>query len=69
MDCARQSELRNAMNQALAHMQELTRKQLTCLQAGDDAAMAALDKELKMAFSAKERAFGALHANREEHGC
>lgn len=67
--CPRQDELRRAATAAVAKMASLAKEQLNALQSGDDNKMAALDKELELAFGEKERAFGALHSHRQEHGC
>ncbi len=67
--CPRQNELRHATTAALSKIESLASEQLKALQFGQDSKMAALDKQIELAFGEKERAFGALRAHREEHRC
>ena len=48
---------------------ELTRATAEALRNGNENFAAELDKQVDIEFGKKERAMGALHQHRKEHGC
>lgn len=48
---------------------ELTRSIADALTNGDEDSASELDKQVDLEFGRKERAMGALHEHRREHGC
>jgi hypothetical protein len=67
--CDKQNELRQAATAILQQIDALTQQQLDAMRQGDDVRLMKLDKQLELVFGEKERAFGALHQHRDEHGC
>jgi hypothetical protein len=55
--------------EALHNLNDLTNQQIHCLQEQDFGALYEIDRQVELAFGAKERAFGALKEHSEEHGC
>ena len=70
MVCEKQQELRQRATECLDQIDRLTKEQLAVMREEDGfERLMELDKELEMAFGAKERAFGALFQHRDDHGC
>ena len=65
----RQRELIEDIQRHLMRMSELTRATAEALANGSEGLAAELDKEVEVELGAKERAMGALHQHRKEHGC
>jgi hypothetical protein len=53
----------------LMQISQLTRAVAEALANGNENFAAELDKQVDLEFGKKERAMGALHQHRKEHGC
>lgn len=67
--CLRQQELIAKVQSHLIRISELTRSIAEAVATGSENATAELDKQVDAEFGLKERAMGALHEHRKEHGC
>src|SRR4051794_25223915 len=67
MLCDRRDNLSRTATISLTNVENLIKQQLTGLRSGTDTAE--IGGELDIAFDEKQRAYDALHAHREEHGC
>ena len=67
--CPRQQELIEDVQRHLMRISELTRSIAEALANGNEGFAAELDKEVDLELGRKERAMGALHQHRKEHGC
>ena len=67
--CPRQQELMEDVQRHLIRISELTRSIAEALANGNESFAAELDKEVDLELGRKERAMGALHQHRKEHGC
>jgi hypothetical protein len=67
--CLRQQELIEEVQGSLMRISELTRTIAEALASGNENFAAELDKEVDLELGRKERAMGALHEHRKEHGC
>ena len=67
--CQTRETLQAEASETLQRLIDLTENQIRALAENDHQALLHLDKELEMAFGAKERAFGALREHTKEHGC
>jgi hypothetical protein len=69
MNCPRREELQSRALEALHNLNDLTNQQIHCLQAQNFGRLYEIDRQVELAFGAKERAFGALKEHSDEHGC
>ena len=69
MPCEVSKRLQRKAIACLAKMNDLTYRQMKCLQDGNTARAYQLDRQLDITFGEKERAFGALKEHAEEHQC
>jgi hypothetical protein len=67
--CIRQQELIEKVQVHLIRISELTRAIAEAIGNGNENLAAQLDKQVDSEFGLKERAMGALHEHRAEHGC
>jgi len=67
--CRQQQELINQVQENLMRISELTRVTAEALRTGNENFAPELDKQVDIEFGKKERAMGALHQHRKEHGC
>jgi hypothetical protein len=67
--CTARETLQREASEVLQRLIDITENQLKALAANDYQSLMRLDKELDLAFGAKERSFGALHEHTKEHGC
>ena len=65
--CLRQQELIEDVQRHLIRISELSRATADALAAGSEGLALEIDKEVELGM--KERAMGALHQHRREHGC
>jgi len=67
--CFRQQSLIEEARQHLLRIAELTHSIAEALANGNENTAAELDKQVDLELGRKERAMGALHEHRREHGC
>ena len=67
--CARQQALIEKVQRHLLNISELTRKIAEAIANRNENTAAELDKQVDLELGLKERAMGALHEHRKEHGC
>ena len=67
--CLAQQKLITAVQDHLMQVCKLTRAIAEALTNGNENFAAELDKQVDLEFGKKERAMGALHQHRKEHGC
>jgi hypothetical protein len=67
--CHDQQKLMADVQDHLMQISQLTRAVAEALANGDENFAAELDKQVDLEFGKKERAMGALHQHRKEHGC
>ena len=67
--CARQQELIAETQVYLMRLSELARKEADAIESRDENEILAIDKDIETTLGNKERALGALHQHRAEHGC
>jgi hypothetical protein len=67
--CPRQKELIEKVQRHLLNISELTRSISEAIAHRNENTAAELDKQVDLEFGLKERAMGALHEHRREHGC
>jgi hypothetical protein len=67
--CLQQQGLIAAVQDHLIRISELTRAVAEALKIGNENFAAELDKQVDVELGKKERAMGALHQHRKEHGC
>ena len=67
--CAEEERLIAVVQGHLREISRLTRATSQALTNGNENFAAALDMQLELEFGKKERAMGALHQHRKEHGC
>jgi hypothetical protein len=67
--CSDYKRLESQVNDVLALLVELTRRQLLAFQADDRTLFVQLDKELENTMGRKERTIGALREHARSHGC
>jgi hypothetical protein len=67
--CVRQQDLIAKAQAHLVRISELTRSIAEALANGNEDMAADLDKQVDLELGLKERAMGALHEHRREHGC
>ena len=67
--CYRQQTLIDEAQRHLIRISELTRAIADALANGNENVAAELDKQVDLELGLKERAMGALHEHRREHGC
>jgi hypothetical protein len=67
--CPRQQELIEDVQNHLIRISELARATSEALAHGNTGLASELDKEVEVELGVKERAMGALHQHRKEHGC
>jgi hypothetical protein len=67
--CHVRQELMAAVQEQLVEISRLTQEAAAALAVGHENTAAKFDELLETAVGEKERAMGALHQHREEHGC
>jgi hypothetical protein len=67
--CPRQQALIKKAQRHLLNISELTRKIAEAIANRNENTAAELDKQVDLELGLKERAMGALHEHRKEHGC
>ena len=67
--CVQQQKLMSDVQDHLIQISELTRAIAEALANGNENFAAELDKQVDAELGKKERAMGALHQHRAEHGC
>jgi hypothetical protein len=67
--CRLQQELMEDVQRHLIRISELTRAVAEALKNKNENVAAQIDKEVDLELGRKERAMGALHQHRKEHGC
>jgi hypothetical protein len=67
--CLGQQELIEEVQRHLIRISELSRATAEALAAGSEGLALEIDKEVELELGMKERAMGALHQHRKEHGC
>jgi hypothetical protein len=67
--CLRQQEIIEEVQRHLIRISELTRAVAEALTNHAENLAAELDKQVDLELGLKERAMGALHEHRREHGC
>jgi hypothetical protein len=67
--CRQQQELIAAVQEHLIKISQLTRSVAELLANKNENAAAELDSQVDVELGKKERAMGALHQHRKEHGC
>jgi hypothetical protein len=65
----RQPDIITEVRSHLMRISELTRSIPDALTNGDEDSASELDKQVDLEFGRKERAMGAFHEHRREHGC
>jgi hypothetical protein len=67
--CPSQQKLMAEVQDHLMQISQLTRAVAEALANGNENFAAELDKQVDLELGKKERAMGALHQHRKEHGC
>jgi hypothetical protein len=67
--CLRQKELIENVQGHLQNISRLTHGIVEAIGTGSENLAAELDKQVDLEWGMKERAMGALHEHRREHGC
>jgi hypothetical protein len=67
--CPQQQKLMSEAQDHLMKISELTRSIAEALANGNEHFAAEMDKQVDLELGMKERAMGALHQHRKEHGC
>ena len=67
--CKRQQELMEKVQRHLLNISELARRIAEAIANRNENTAAELDKQVDLELGLKERAMGALHEHRKEHGC
>jgi hypothetical protein len=67
--CPLQQELIEKVQRHLLNISELTRAIAEAIVNRNENTAAELDKQVDLELGLKERAMGALHEHRKEHGC
>jgi hypothetical protein len=67
--CVQQQTLISEVQDHLIQISELTRAIADALANGNENTAAEMDKQVDVELGKKERAMGALHQHRKEHGC
>ena len=67
--CLQQQKLMAEVQDHLIKISQLTRAVAEALANGNEDLAAELDKQVDLELGMKERAMGALHQHRKEHGC
>ena len=67
--CAQQQKLIAEVQDHLIQISQLTRAIAEALANGNENVAAEMDKQVDLELGKKERAMGALHQHRKEHGC
>jgi len=67
--CPSQQELLAKARGHLMRISELARSVAEALAIGDEDRAAELDKQIDLELGMKERAMGAIHQHRKDHGC
>jgi hypothetical protein len=67
--CLKQQKLMSEVQEHLIRISQLTREIAEALSKGSESYAAELDREVDMELGKKERAMGALHQHRKDHGC
>ena len=69
MTCLRQEELVAETQRHLIRLAELAKQEAEAIATRNETLILALDQDIENTLGLKERAFGALHEHRKEHGC
>jgi hypothetical protein len=67
--CPRQQELVQETQAHLIRLSELARLEADAIANRNENLILALDQDIENTLGLKERALGALHGHRKEHGC
>jgi hypothetical protein len=67
--CVRQSELVKETQHHLIRLSELAKIESEAIASRDENLILAIDRDIENTLGLKERALGALHEHRKEHGC
>jgi hypothetical protein len=69
MECKTRRNLAQSGQDALSDLGSLIHEEREAIEAEGPKTLTAIDELLEKAFGRKERAMGALHQHRREHGC
>ena len=67
--CERQEELVAETQRHLIRLSELAKQESEAIASRNENLILALDQDIENTLGLKERALGALHEHRKEHGC
>jgi len=67
--CPKQEELTKETQMHLIRLSELARLESEAIASRNENLIIALDQDIENTLGLKERALGALHEHRKEHGC
>ena len=69
LTCSRQEDLIAETQRHLIRLAELAKRESEAIATRDESLILALDQDIENTLGLKERALGALHEHRKEHGC